>query len=79
MDDSDLKDLPVVMIKGGDKAGTVNTILFNTADYCIQAFQVGGGFLASPTEPVELANVQSIGNNAVMIQNRTGIQHHPSN
>src|SRR5919202_4035044 len=41
MDASDLKSLLVVTIEGGDKVGIVNTILFNTADYRIQAFLMG--------------------------------------
>lgn len=79
MDANDLKGLPVITIEGGDKVGNVSAILFNTADYRIQAFLMGGGFLSSPTELIEMANVQSIGSNAVMIQNRAAIQHHLSN
>jgi uncharacterized protein YrrD len=79
MDANDLKGLAVVTIEDGIKVGTVNDILFNTQHYRIQALLLDGGLLRSSTGLVELVNVQTIGSDAVMIQNQSVVRHQLSN
>src|ERR671932_960628 len=79
MDANDLKGLAVVTIEDGIKVGTVSDILFNTEHYRIQALLLDGGFLRSSTGLVELVNVQTIGSDAVMIQNQSVVRHQLSN
>lgn len=75
MDAKQLKDMPVVAIDGGEKLGTVREVLFSIDDRAIQAFSVhSGGRIGGTTNVVEWRDVRSIGQDAVMVQNRAALQ-----
>lgn len=75
MDVKKLKGIAVVAIESGEKVGAVDDVLFNLEDRSVQALAVkSGGLLSSSSSVVEMADVKSIGSDAVMIADRGALQ-----
>jgi uncharacterized protein YrrD len=69
MDIKNLKDTAVVSINKGEKVGTVDDVLIDSQHRRVAAFNVqSGGFLRHSSSCLPFGAVQSIGKDAIMIQ-----------
>ena len=74
MDIRALRNIAVVSISNGEKVGVVDDILLDTNQRRIQSFVIGsGGLFGGKTGIVDMADVRSIGTDAIMIEDRSVI------
>lgn len=74
MDVRKLKGIAVISISDGEKVGTIRDALFNIDERRIQGLTVNtGSFLSSSQNVIDMAFVQSIGSDAVMVGDRSAI------
>lgn len=75
MDVKDLKGRAAVSIDGGEQLGTIKDVLFNLDERAIQAVSVStGGRFHSSSNVIPMSDIQSIGNDAVMVPSRDVLQ-----
>ncbi len=79
MDAKDLKGIPMIAIQDGEKVGEVDRVLFDLAERRVQALTVrSGGLLGGSLGIVDMADVKSIGSDAVMIPSREVVHEQPA-
>lgn len=75
MNVKDLKGRQVVAIDGGEQLGTIKDVLFNLDERAIQVIAVSsGGLFHSSSNVIAMSDIQSIGNDAVMVASRDVLQ-----
>ena len=76
---NDIIGLPVICLKNGNKKGEIKDIFFDSQGMVVTAFLVDEGGLLHSSRIIYYQNISSFGEDAIMIQQNSFVEHVPMN